>query len=193
MSSVTSYKKAYTQYTIHRAAGHPEEGTVWNERSREKHDQLGLRCRHIFWPIISQCLGPPDDVSILFGIGSTLNYDAPQAKLLYLPFQSAVCSRPPSAFIYSDFYGQWPALFSITGARRPDNELWSAGRLGRSKILRGRRGREAKANIGNLGVGGTDSIHENECLFMQFCHQEVFSFHFQCVYCEFLNQIMRIG
>lgn len=87
--------------------------------------------RAYFGPIISKCLGPPDDVSTLFGIGSTLNYDAPQARLLYLPLQSAVCSSPPSAFIYSDFYGQWPALFSIRSARRPDNELWSAGRLGR--------------------------------------------------------------
>lgn len=71
--------------------------------SHKKDDRPCLTCRHIFGPIISKCLALPDDVSTLFGIGSTLNYDAPQARLLYLPLQSAVCSNPASAFIYSAF------------------------------------------------------------------------------------------
>lgn len=63
-----------------------------------------LTRRRIFGPIISKCLVLPDDVSTLFGIESTLNYDVPQARLLYLPLQSAVCSHPPSTFIYSAFF-----------------------------------------------------------------------------------------
>lgn len=59
-----------------------------------KDDRPCLTCWQIFGPIISERLSPPDDVSTLFGIGSTLNYDAPKARLLYLPLQSAVCSRP---------------------------------------------------------------------------------------------------
>lgn len=57
----------------------------------------------------------------------------------------------------------------------------SCGPQGSWDGLNVKLGGEAKANTGNLGVGGTDRIHEKGCLFMQFCHWAIFSFHFWCV------------